>query len=344
LMAEKLGLAGELGQLHQAAAILRSSVEASWNARTALYCYRDRLTGISLPGKLIGRHKGSGDMRPRKAVFEQPVRLLIEIPTKNPASPKPVIEISGVNGQAENVSEVISEHQFQWRSGGLVANSLKVYSRVRGLKIHGLEETDKVILRSVDSSAEDITLFTPLWAHLADQAQANELVSRSVLNASRFSRPFGVPALPYLPDPKAEAVALSVYLPWNQILAEGLLGYGFRNEAARLIGRVMNAIVQSLKQSRAFYERYNAETGSGIGERGALTGLAPVGLFLQILGVTILSPVSVRLEGTDPFPWPVTIVYKGLKVTRGLESTEVVFPNGRVVTVTDPAPCTVSLN
>jgi len=65
---------------------------------------------------------------------------------------------------------------------------------------------------------------------------------------------------------------------------------------------------------------------------------------LHILGVTILSPVSVRLEGTDPFPWPVTIVYKGLKVTRGLESTEVVFPNGRVVTVTDPALCTVSLN
>ena len=133
-------------------------------------------------------------------------------------------------------------------------------------------------------------------------------------------------------------------MPWNQFLGEGLLAYGFRNEAARLTVHVMNAVIQSLKQSRAFYERYNAETGSGIGERGALTGLAPVGLFLQTLGVTFLSPASVRLEGTNPFAWPVTIVYKGLKVTRGLDATEVVFPNGKVVTVTDPAPCVVSLN
>jgi hypothetical protein len=343
LMAEKLGLASELGQLHQEAAILRTSVEASWNANTALYCYRDRLTGVSTPGKLIGRHKGSGDMRPKKAVFEQAVRLLIEIQTKNQASPKPVIEISGLDRQGENVSEVVGEHQFQWRSGGLVATSLKVYTKVRHLKVHSLEDTDKVILRSVDSASEDITLFTPIWAHLADQAQVQEIVTRSVLNASRFSRPFGVPALPSLPDPKAEAVALSVYLPWNQILGEGLLSYGFRNEAARLIGRMMNGIIQSLKQSRAFYERYNAETGSGIGERGALTGLAPVEFFLQTLGVTFLSPTRLRLEGSNPFAWPVTIVYKGLKVTRGLEATEVVFPNGKVVTVTDPAPSIISL-
>ncbi len=343
LMAEKLGRDSELGQLHQQAALLRSSVQASWNPHTALYCYRDRLTGVSLPGKLIARHKGSGEMRPKKAQFEPAVRLLIEIQTKNPGTPKPVIEITGLSAQAEEGPEVISEHQFQWRSGGLVATSQRVYNKVSRLKIDGLEEADKVILRSVNCAVEDITLFTPLWAHLAEQAQAQELVTHSLLDADRFDRSYGVPALPVLPDPKAEAVALSVYMPWNQILGEGLLAYGFRNEAARLIGRVMKAAIQGLKQSRAFYERYNAETGSGIGERGALTGLAPVGLFLQALGVTFLSPARVRLEGHNPFAWPVTILYKGLKVMRGLDATEVTFPNGKVVTVTDTAPCIVSL-
>ena len=50
----------------------------------------------------------------------------------------------------------------------------EVYRKVNRLKIHGLEEKDKVILRSVDSAGEDITLFTPLWAHLAEPGQAQE--------------------------------------------------------------------------------------------------------------------------------------------------------------------------
>ena len=343
LMAEKLNRSGELGPLHQQAALLRSSVESSWNKHNSLYCYRDRLTGLSLAGKLIGKHQGPGEMRPKKAGFEQPVRLLVEIQTKNPATVKPLIEIIGTNSEAGNRSEMIGEHQFQWRSGGLVATSQKVYGKVTRLKIGGVEEKDKVTLRSVDAASEDITLFTPLWAHLARLEQAQAMVAHSLLDARRFDRPFGIPALPTLPDPDADTIALSVLLPWIQILGEGLLAYGFRNEAARLTVHVMNAVILSLKQSRAFYERYQAETGSGMGERGALTGLAPVGLFLQALGVTFLSPVSVRLEGHNPFAWPVTILYRGLKVIRGLDATEVVFPNGQVVKVTDPEPCVVSL-
>ena len=343
LMAEKLGQAGELGPLHQQAALLRSSVEASWNPRSSLYCYRDRLTGLSLPGRLIGRHKGSGEMRPKKAEFEQPVRLLIEIQTKNPAMQKQVVELIGLNAESEAASETVGDHQFQWRSGGLVATSRGVYRKMTRLKISGLDEKDRIILRSVDSGIEDITLFTPLWAHLAGPGQAADMLAHSVLDAGRFDRPFGIPALPYLPDSGAEAFALGVHLPWNQLLGEGLLAYGFRNEAARLTIHLMNAVIQSLRQSRSFYERYNAETGSGIGERGAITGLAPLGLFLQALGVTFLSSSRVRLEGSNPFAWPVTLFYKGLKVQRGLDTTEVVFPNGRSVTVTDPEPCVVSL-
>jgi hypothetical protein len=104
----------------------------------------------------------------------------------------------------------------------------------------------------------------------------------------------------------------------------------------------MNAVVHCLKQNRAFYERYHALTAAGLGERGALTGFAPVGLFLDTLGVQVLSPTSVRLEGTNPFPWPATIVYRGLRVVRGLDSTQVVFPNAEPVTITDPAACVVS--
>jgi hypothetical protein len=104
----------------------------------------------------------------------------------------------------------------------------------------------------------------------------------------------------------------------------------------------MNSVIQSLKQSRAFYQRYHAEKGTGIGERNSLNGFAPVGLFMQTLGVKLFSRERIRLEGINPFPWPVTIKYRGLTILRGLEETLVTFPNGQSVTITDAQPCIVS--
>jgi hypothetical protein len=51
----------------------------------------------------------------------------------------------------------------------------------------------------------------------------------------------------------------------------------------------------------------------------------------------------VKLEGTNPFPWDVTVSFRGLKVIRGQQKTEVIFANGKSVTVTDTEPVMVSL-
>jgi hypothetical protein len=64
---------------------------------------------------------------------------------------------------------------------------------------------------------------------------------------------------------------------------------------------------------------------------------------MKVLGVEVLSSTRVKLEGDNPFPWDVTINYKGLKVIRGQKQTEVIFANGKSVTVTDTAPTIVSL-
>ena len=341
LMAEKLERTSELTLLHQQAAALRSSIEASWDARNALYSYRDRVTKQCQSGKTIAKHKGNGNMRPKKE-FETPVRLLIEVQTKNPAAKRPTVEIGELATKGKGEIEIIEENQFQWHSGGLVATSQKVFSKIGRVSVKGLDENDKIVIHILDTTSEDITLFTPLWAHIPDHQRAQVLIGRSLLDAERFDRPYGIPALSFVPDKKADAVSMSVHLPWNQLVGEGLLAYNFRNEAARLTVHLMNAVIQSLKQSRAFYQRYHAETGSGIGERGALSGLAPVGLFLKTLGVTILSSTRVKLEGRNPFVWPVTIQYKGLKVIRGLETTEIIFANGKSVSITDIAPLVVS--
>ncbi len=348
-MAEKLERDAEVGKLHEIAAILRESVEAAWSQLDRLYSYRDRLTHVCSTEKLITKHRGSGEMRPRKAQFHHPVRLLIEIQTEEPRLRRPVIEVSGLGEELATAEgdprqrERFEDGSFQWRAGGLTAVSQRSYCKINRISVSGLKEEDKLVVRTIDATGEDVTLFTPLWAHIPEPARAESMVRGALLDEGRFGRPFGVPALAAAPDVRAELIAASVHLPWNQMIGEGLLSYGYREEAARLTEKLMAAVIRCLKQSRGFYERYHADNGSGIGERGAVAGLAPVGLFLKVLGLQILSPTSVRLEGKNPFAWPVKILYKGLSVNRGLEETEVTFANGQVVKVSGAKTCVISL-
>jgi hypothetical protein len=342
-IAKKLGKPDEEASLVLSQAEkLREAVEAGWNPRNSFYSYRDRETGIMTNGKVIAKKKGDGNMRP-KFESETPVRLLIEIQTKNPAARRPEVEISEYFARTKGEVETIPGHQFQWRTGGLVATSQKVYSRVGRVTVRGLDEKDKINIKIIDTTGEDITLALPMWAGIPDHQKAFALIGRNIMTADRFDRPYGLPSLPASPDPEAETVSMSVHFPWNQLIGEGLLMHGFRAETTRLTAHLMNAVIQNLKQNHAFYQRYHAEKGTGIGERNSLHGFAPVGLFMQALGVTILSSTRVKLEGKNLFPWPVTIKFKGLTIVRGMEQTTVTFVNGESVLVKEEAPCIVEM-
>ena len=340
-IADVIGKVGKDTLLNTQAETLKSAVEASWSPSNGLYTYLDRDTGLSLPGQmLVTGETGVGAFRP-KIAFDKPVRILIQIQVNEQTRRRLQIEIGEFVTKGE--LEVLEGPALQWRSGGLVATSQKVYSRLGRLKVRGLGRKDTVVIRTVDLTSEDHTLLLPIWAGIPEERRVQSMFIRSILERGRFDRPFGLPALPTLPDPEAESAGMSVHLPWNSLIGEGLLSYGFRLEAVRLTTHLMNAVILSLKQTHCFHQRYHAETGAGIGERNSLSGFAPVGLFLRCLGVTILSAEAVRLEGKNLFPWPVTLSYKGLVIVRGMEETTITFPNGATTTVSDPAPTVVSL-
>ena len=339
-MAEQLNQEDEVKLVRKQAEGLKAALDEAWNPRTALYNYRDRETGASTSGKVLGRQKGPGTIR-LKQTFEPPIRLLIEVQTKDPRAKRPQVIISEFVTKGEN--EVVKGSDFQLRSGGMIATSQQVHEKIGRIQIKGADTKSKTVVRRPDYTIEDHTLLLPLWAGVPDNQQAQVIIGRTIINAERFDRPFGIPACPDVPKAEADSACLGVYLPWNHLICEGLLAFGFREEAARLVTHMMAGVIKNLKEKRAFYQRYHAETGQGLGERNALSGLAPVGLFLQVLGVQIFSPTRVRLEGENPFPWPVTVQHKGLKILRGLERTEVIFPNGKSAIVEDPAPCIVSL-
>ena len=341
-MAEMLKRHDALILLHAQAATLRQSIESMWQPRTGLYHYRDRETGTSLTGKILARQQGPGTIT-TKFKFDAPVRLLVEVQSQDPLVKRPEIRIHQFS--TKPADEIVSNSAYQRRNNGLIYTSQKTYSRLAKVLVKGLEQGDTVVVSTLDFTSEDHTLFMPLWAGVPDEQHAQVMIGRALLDASRFNRPYGIPACPVSPSGhlEAESVSLAVHLPWNLFICEGLLRYGFRSDAARVVAHIMTAIVQNLKQNHSFFARYHAETGNGLGERNALGGFAPVGLFLQVLGVQILSSTRVRLEGENPFPWEVTVRYRGLKVVRGLDKTMVTFANGKSVTLTDTARCIVEM-
>jgi hypothetical protein len=333
-MAEELDITEDRLYLKTRAGIMRAGIDACWDAELNYYRYTDRDTKISSLGKVLSQRRFTPQYSLQKNLKEA-ARLLIRIQSGSGGSPRPEMTIHGrLNGQEQ--VETLPRGAFQWMTGGAVATSQRVYDSLGTFEISGLERRDTITIQTLDLTGEDHTLFLPLWAEIPNQTEAGLLVQNRLLAAEHFFHPFGIPALPLIPDPNADPICLSVHLPWNQLIGEGLIAYGFRQEAAMLVTHLMSAVVQNLKRACAFYTRYHAESGLGMGERNALAGLAPVGLFLQSLGVQILSPERIRLSGENPFPWTVTVKYKGLVVTRSAGQTEVIFPSGQSVTVTDP--------
>jgi mannosylglycerate hydrolase MGH1-like protein len=338
-MAEMLGRVENVMAIRVRAGVLRAGIEATWNDERSFYQYTDRDTHLNLPGQLLSERFAEEEIKLKKS-FDKPVRLLFRIKSHDTAR-RPDIVITGkLAGKVQ--TETLAKTDFALSAEGVVADSSLIYDGIGTFQIDGLSHKDRVAIQTVDLNTEDHTLFLPLWAGLPDAPMAETLVRKTLLQALRFNRPYGIPAVPGCTSAEAESICLGVYLPWNQFIGEGLLAYGYRHETARLLAHLMNAVIQSLKRLRGFSRTYHAETGSGLGERNPLAGLAPVGLFLQTLGVQFLENQAVRISGENPFPWPVTVKYKGLTVARKIGKTRVTFVDGRTISLTDPTNALVS--
>jgi hypothetical protein len=347
-IAEVLGQPQERERLDLKSEELRLLTEQCWDESAILYRYRDRAAHRSPSGKSLGGRSGPGKLTSGRS-FRQPVRLLVRLDLKGETTRRPEVVLHGQDGERPQ-SERFERMDFKWGTHLAVATSRNLYTRLDEVEITGVEKRDHVSLQIMDFSGEDITLFLPLWAEIPDLPRASAITDQTLLAVERFGRPFGCPACAFIPsaarqgmpDPEMDSTCRAVHLPWNALIGEGLLNCGLREEAATLTTRLMAAVIQNLKKQHAFFRAYHCETGAGIGERNHLQGLAPLGLFLKALGVEIHSPSRLTLAGKNPFPWPVTVKYRGLTVTRQADQSVIVFPDGRTVTLNDPTEAVVS--
>ncbi len=321
---------------------LKEAVEASWSERSSVYQNRDRDSHNSLDGELLAQNSGDGMILIQRD-FEQPVRLLIHLRTNQVSKPHPLIFIHGTGISGQHRVEKIDADQFRWYSGQGALTGQNLYGTIEQVVVQGLEASDEIAIYSVGHTYLDHNLLTPLWAGIPDAERAQQLVENTITNPELFWRLFGVPACPSPHENADPLFCNNVHLIWNQLIGEGLVAYGYREQAAELVGRIMSAILANLKQEGAFRRYYDADSGKGNGERNTLSGLPPLGLFLETLGVRLISPHKVALTGYNPFPWAVTVKYRGMTIVRQREKSIVIFPDGQTVNIEDTKPRLVSL-
>lgn len=331
-----------ISALHSLGEKLRLAVENSWDDEINSYTYWDRDSHIRSGKVVIGEQIGSGITQLDQS-FTHPQRLVFHININQETTRNSQITIHGSSLSGKHRVENISSEKLLWFPGWGTATSEMIYSSIEFVDIQGLEEEDSVLITSADLSSQDITTLLPIWAKISSKERANTLIDKTILDQNRYWGKYGLPACPDHDIHPENDVCRSVFLPWCQLIGEGMISYGYRDEAAELVTRIMAAIVGSIEREGEFRQFYNADTGKGSGDANSLWGLPPVGLFLETLGIQLISPWKVRLAGKNPFPWPVTVKYRGMTILRGKKSTQVIFPDGQTLSVEDQKPCLIAL-
>ena len=302
--------------------------------------YVDFQTHLSPSGKRIGTINGNGTINPAIELPE-PGRPVVIVRLGEQQNVPLQVLIKGRSANNRLANETLSAENFTWHQNKGLAISSKVFKQINTVQVKGIKENDRVEITTVDHNVEDISLFLPLWTELLSQEQADNLIDNYFY--PRYYREFGNPATTpnhLLPDSNPDTTS---QLTWTVLLGQGLFAYRHGLKAAEILTRIMHAIVLQINKNLQFSEFYDTETGLGTGKVNSLTGLAPVGFFLQVVGIKSLGDSQIVLSGTNPFPWPVTVKYKGRTITRNQEDSEIVFLSGERISVKGPGPHRISL-
>jgi hypothetical protein len=328
--------------LETLADLLKNATEAAWDQESASYHNWDRETHLSPKGETLHVGMGSGDIALDRH-FEQPVRIMLQIRACEDISRPVTASIHGSGASGSHRVENISEDRFKWFLGTGNFTSERVYSSIEYIHIDNLKEEDQIILQVVDLATTEHTLLLPLWAGIPDTERATQLVERTIANPEHFWRTFGLPACPRSSIHLEDSPCQNIHIPWNSMIGKGLVKYGFREQAAELVIRLMEAVILNLQKHRTFFTAYHSENGVGMGEQNTVNGLAPVELFLETLGIRVRSQKAVEVQGFNPFPWPVTIRYRGLTIQKEARHTKITFPTGQTEVIDNADPQFVTI-
>ncbi len=329
-MCEVLGEREQLPALEMRAEALCDSLERSWSEAQAGYLHLDRELHHSAEGEQLGQGQGRFTLEVGRE-FDPPTRVVVRSRARGAASPALRVLIRGIASNGRRRVGRLDRSAFSWFSGLGTATSALAFRRIDRIEVQGPAEGVSTTLRTADYSRADHTGLLPLWAMIPTSERADRLVHGALLDPERFWRQHGIPGCS-AKDPAytrgQDEGSANLRMLWNLMLGEGLLAYGYRQQAAELVGRLLDTCAGSLRRDRAFRESYHAELDQGSGSRHHLAGIGPLSLFLQVMGVQLISPHKVRLRGANPFPTPVRLRWRKLEIEWEGGRARVQFPDG----------------
>lgn len=115
-----------------------------------------------------------------------------------------------------------------------------------------------------------------MYYSIATKEQAERMVKEHLLNEKEFNAPYGVRSLS-----KAETRMYAIkntgnpscwigpiWINANYLVCEGLLRYGYTEEAAKLAEKTIRLLGKDVEQCGEYHEYYDPETGEGIRNQG----------------------------------------------------------------------------
>jgi hypothetical protein len=342
-IAREIGESETLPRLEKLAGGLKIATDQLWNDQHACFLFRDRDSHASSVMQTLGSLEGNGIIDIHKS-FQQPVRPIIHIKSKKEGTHPTQIYIHGTLPNGSHRVEHISSMQGHWQMGYGYFTSQNTYQEIEHIQVMGTVFDDLINIFTSGYICLDQTGLLPLWAGLVPEEKAKILINLTIMNKKKFLGTHGLRSyidVRNLNNIPADSSMMNWL--WTSMILNGLVRYGERKNSAEIFSRLMKTVVHSLENDLDFYQFYHYETGQPIGLVNTLTSLVPIGSFLDIVGVKIISSTKVNVTGSNPFPWPVSIKYRGLTVVQQDRRTIIIFPNGQNITVDNHQPQTVSL-
>jgi len=310
---------------------LRAIVQRAWSEERGSFRRIERDSHRTPRGARVARGKGPGKER-GLGTLPQPGRVVARVATREGQMLPARLRVRGRIESGRVRVEAVPAGRFRWMWTHGIATTELAFASIESVEVQGIPDDTAWEVHAFDLEREDLTLLLPLWAQMVEPEQAEKMIRKALLAPGRYLRPGGLASVP-ADDSGYDAAASDprggINLSLNLLLAEGLVSYGYRAEAAELLGRLMTGALTTLQSDHAFREAYPPDAPGGLGKRHHLGGLPPLSLFLDILGVSLQTPRRVTFQGPSPFENRVVIRWRGLMVERTPQQTRVEFADGR---------------
>jgi hypothetical protein len=355
-MATVLGEEAEQKQLQGYIDALQEELATLWDGTR--YAYRDRDTDVTTSGMVL-LEGGVGDQEHvLKQPFVVPNRVILRVIGGARHVPRVTAYVKGLDADGNAISATIEPDDFRWQYREGVATTQQVFSQVDSIHCEGLSRVYKIDAHTVDTTGLDVNALLPLWALTYSDVDADKAASliKLATDSEHFYRNNGITMVSAKDkdknnegrfDPANENGAGGLWPFWSALVAEGLARNGAGDKAADVLKNMLKMQADVLEREGRFFSFYHADKATGLGERHHLSGIVPVSLLMQLVGIQVRSPGEVVYGAAFHWGRAITIRQHGVYVRRTRNSTKIKFPSGHTVeldanaatqTLTDPQP------